>query len=120
MAVCKVRYNISMKKIPHNQGFIRTVIIIVVALLILSYFGFNIRDIVNSPAGRDNFSYTQEIMIKVWNNYLKKPVTYLWNDIFLELIWEPAIDALKKIKDGEPDSLQSSAPVIPQPDAIPI
>ncbi len=114
-----VRYNRVMKKIPHNQGFIRTIILIVVALLILSYFGFNIRDIVNSPAGRDNFSFTQEIMINVWNNYLKKPVMYLWNDIFLELIWEPAIDSLKKIKDGEPDSLQSSGPVIPFPDSVP-
>ncbi len=115
-----MRYNRVMKKIPHNQGFIRTIILIVVALLILSYFGLNIRDIVNSPAGRDNFSFTQEIMINVWNNYLKKPVTYLWNDIFLDLIWNPAIEALTKIKNGEPDSLQSSAPVIPQPEAIPI
>jgi hypothetical protein len=63
-----------MKKIPGNQGFIRTILIIIIALLILSYFGLNIRTIVNSPAGSDNFSYVQEVMINVWDNYLKKPV----------------------------------------------
>ncbi|MEK7641547.1 MAG: hypothetical protein AAB365_00970 [Patescibacteria group bacterium] len=109
-----------MKRINrNNKGLVRTVVIIVIALLVLSYFGFSIRDIVNSPAGRDNFSYAQEVMINVWDNYLKKPVLYLWNDIFLELIWEPAIENLKKIKDGEPDSLRSSAPKISQPQRIP-
>jgi hypothetical protein len=108
-----------MKTIPTNRGFIRTIIIIVIALLILSYFGLNIRDIVNSPAGRDNFSYTQEVMIKIWDNYLEKPVTYLWNDIFIELIWNPAIEALEEMRDGEPHPLQSSGPKMPTPQEIP-
>lgn len=108
-----------IKKHSNERGFIRTIIIIVIALLILSYFGLNIRDIVNSPAGKDNFTYTQEVMIKVWNNYLKKPVTYLWNDIFLDLIWEPAIENLKKLRDGEPHDIQADAPTIPQPQMIP-
>ena len=95
------------------------VIFIIVILLILSYFGLNIRAIVNSPAGQENFSYVQEIMINVWNNYLKKPVMYLWKDIFLDLIWNPAINNLTKIRDGEPDSLRSSAPTIPNPQPIP-
>lgn len=91
---------------------------IVIALLILSYFGLNIRAIVNSPAGQENFSYAQELMIKAWDGYLKKPVIYLWKDIFLDLIWNPAVENLTKIKDGEPDDLQSSAPEIPEPDKV--
>ncbi len=100
-------------------GLIRTVLIIIVVLLILSYFGLNIRDIVNSPTGRDNFSYTQELMIKVWDKYLEKPVTYLWQDIFLDLIWDPAIGNLQKMRDGEQHDLQSSAPKIPVPQEVP-
>ncbi len=104
-----------MKYNTGNRGLVKTIILIVIALLILSYFGLNLRDIVNSPAGRDNFSYTQEVMINVWDNYLKRPVMYLWNDIFLELIWYPAIDNLTKIKNGEMNTIQSQAPKVTPP-----
>lgn len=92
-----------------DGGFIRAILLIIVALLILSYFGLNIREIVNSPAGRDNFSYTQELMIKVWEGYLKKPVSYVWNDVFIELIWEPAIDNLKQMRSGEAHDIQTDS-----------
>lgn len=100
-------------------GIVRTIILVVSALLILSYFGLNIRAIVNSPTGQDNFSYSQEIMIKVWNNYLKGPATYLWNDIFIKLIWNPAIENLTRMKNGEPDSIRTAAPTLPIPRSIP-
>ena len=98
----------NISKLSQNRGLIRTIVLIVIALLILSYFGLNLRDIVNSPAGKDNFSFTQEVMIKIWS-YIKGPVTYLWH-IFIDLIWNPAIEALTKIRDGEPTSLETSAP----------
>jgi len=101
-----------LKKREVNRGFVRTIIIIVIALLILSYFGFNIRAIVNSPAGQENFTYAQEIMVNVWNNYLKGPATYLFNDIFLKLIWNPAIENLTKINQGQANDIMTSAPTI--------
>lgn len=112
-------YNLIKKRNASRGGLLRTIIFIIIALLVLSYFGLNIRAIVNSPAGQENFTYAQEIMINVWTNYLKGPATYLWNDIFLKLIWNPAIENLTKIKDGQPDSLTSSAPKIVQPQAVP-
>ena len=78
-----------------NKGLIRAIVLVIIALLILSYFGLNIREIVNSPAGKENFTYTQEIMVKAWNKYLKIPASYVWNDIFIKLLWEPNIGALK-------------------------
>ncbi len=104
-----------MKKIQTNRGLVRTIILIVIALLILSYFGFNIRAIVNSPVGQENFSYAQELMLKVWNGFLKTPVTYLWKNIFLDLIWNPAFENLTKIKDGQMLSAGTSTPSIPSP-----
>lgn len=111
--------NLIKKRNMNRGGLIRLIIYIIIILLIISYFGLNIRTIVNSPAGQENFTYVQEIMINVWNGYLKKPVLYLWNDIFLKLIWEPAIENLTKIKNGEPDNLQSSAPKLSSPTPIP-
>ncbi len=112
-------HNLIKKRNASRGGLLRTVIFIIIVLLILSYFGLNVRAIVNSPAGQENFTYVQEVMINLWDGYLKKPVLYLWNDIFLKLIWNPAIENLTKIKDGQPDSLQSNAPTVPSPQPIP-
>ena len=105
--------NSLLKKRNDNRGgILRTIILIVVVLLVMSYFGLNIRAIVNSPAGQENFSYVQELMIKAWDGYLEKPVTYLWKDIFLDLIWNPAVENLTHIKNGEANEIQSSAPKV--------
>ncbi len=108
-----------IKKTDNRGGLLRMVIYIIVILLILSYFGLNIRAIVNSPTGQDNFTYVQQLMVDTWNGYLKKPVLYLWNDIFLDLIWNPAIDNLQKIKDGDPTNIQMSTPTLTPPRQIP-
>jgi hypothetical protein len=102
-----------MKYKTYNQGLIKTILIIVVALLILSYFGLNLRNIVNSPTGKDNFGYVKSLVVNTWNGYLKKPADYVWNKVFLPLIWQPAIENLTKIKNGEPDSIRSNAPTLP-------
>lgn len=112
-------YKLIKKRNSNRGGLLRAVVFIIIVLLILSYFGLNIRTIVNSPAGQENFTYVQEVMINVWNNYLKGPATYLWKDIFLNLIWNPAIENLTKIKDGQPNSIMTAAsstiPTIPTP-----
>lgn len=99
--------------IPTNSGLVRTVIVIVIALLVLSYYGFNLRNLAESPTTQDNFGYVTTFVLHVWNDYLKRPATYLWNDVFLDLIWNPAIENLQKIKDGQPDDLSADAPKVP-------
>lgn len=71
------------------------VIVVVVALLILSYFGFNLRSLADSPTTQENFHYAINFVVDVWNNYLKTPVMYVWNDVFIKLIWGPALKALQ-------------------------
>ena len=73
------------------------IILIVVALLVLSYFGLNLRGLINQPTTQDNFSYVATTTVSAWNKYLEKPATYIWNQIFLDLIWNPAIDKLKHL-----------------------
>ncbi len=79
----------------HQGGFIKIIVIIVVALLVLSYFGFNLRSLADSPTTQDNFSYAASTTVNVWSKYLAKPATYVWNEIFLNLIWNPALEQLK-------------------------
>ena len=102
-----------------NRGFIKWVIIIVVALLILSYYGFSLRSLVDSPVTQDNFQYVATSSVSVWDKYLKQPATYLYEDVFINLIWTPAIDNLTKIKNSEPTNVQTNAPKLPNPVPMP-
>jgi hypothetical protein len=79
----------------HNRGIIKIVVIVVIALLVLSYFGYNIRDIANSQTSKDNFSYVGGVLYNIWNDYLKGPVLFAWN-LFVDYVWTPAINNLKK------------------------
>lgn len=56
-----------MKKIKENRGLVKAILVIVIALVILGYFGYNLRDIVNSPSVRDNVTYVWELLTKAWD-----------------------------------------------------
>jgi hypothetical protein len=103
-----------------QRGFIKWIIIIVVALLVLSYYGFSLRDLVNSPTTQDNFGYVATTTVTFWDKYLKQPATYLYKDVFITLIWTPAIENLTKIKDGQPTNVQQVKSPLPTPTPMPI
>jgi hypothetical protein len=105
--------------ISTNRGFIKWVIIIVAVLLILSYYGFSLRALVESPTTQDNFGYVATTTVSFWDKYLEKPANYLWNDVFIDLIWTPAIDNLTKIKNSEPTNVQTNSPKLPTPVQMP-
>lgn len=100
-------------KYETNRGvLVKWIIIIIAVILVLSYFGISIRSTAESATGQDNFSYVWNGIVNIWNNYIKDPATYLWN-IFVDLIWEPAIHNLQNMKDGQPAIQQSSVPTLP-------
>lgn len=105
-------------KIERQRGFIRTIIILVIALLALSYYGFDLRKTVDDPTTQSNFSYVKGIVLDVWHRYLEEPAKYLWNDIFLKLIWRPSIRDLERVGNNEPTSLMQYAPQLPQPGSM--
>ena len=100
-------------RIPRNRGLIGWIVIIVVVLLILSYYGFSLRTLVQSPTTQDNFGYVATTSVSVWDKYLKQPANYLWNDVFINLIWDPGIRNLKDMKNNQPTDIQSSSPTLP-------
>ncbi|MDP3661467.1 MAG: hypothetical protein Q8R17_01265 [bacterium] len=56
-----------MKKINENRGLVKAVFLIVIALVVLGYLGYNLRDIANSAAARDNLAYAWGLVVKLWN-----------------------------------------------------
>lgn len=83
------------KRFSTNGGLIKTVVLVIAGLILLAYLGLNLRSIVESQTFMDNWSYIKDLIITIWSNYLKVPVTYLYSEIFIPYIWRPAIDLIK-------------------------
>ncbi|MEY2664563.1 MAG: hypothetical protein RIT04_371 [Candidatus Parcubacteria bacterium] len=114
-----------------QKGIVKIIIILVIALLVLSYYGFDLRKTVESPTTHSNFSYVTEFVSGVWNTFLKTPVMYVWNEIFLKYIWATALDVMQhgskgimsgsaggpSAQNGAGGDLINMAPQLPMPSA---
>jgi len=86
-----------MNKLDTNRGLVKLIIVVVVGIVILSYFGFNIREIVEDPTTQNNITYVWGLTISVWENYLKAPVMYVWQNVFVDLIWDLFLSGIENI-----------------------
>lgn len=78
-----------------QQGLINWIILIVIALIILGYYGIDVRKIIEKPETQENISYVTKKVIYAWENYLKAPTKYIGKDIILDKIILPLIDTVK-------------------------
>ena len=76
---------------------IKWIIIFIILILVLSYFGVNIQSVVNSPTGQSNVSYVWSGVTYVWNNYLSVPFNYLWRTVGTTL-WNAFTQGIQNIK----------------------
>ena len=84
----------------------------IILILALSYFGISIRSVVESDEAQDNIEYVGGGTKSIWEKYLKEPATYLWNDIFIDIFWEGFVSNMEKIRDGEPTDYEEAAPTV--------
>ena len=73
-------------RISQNGGLVKQVLIFLVILLVLAYFGLNLRNIVNSPTFQDNWAFIKSAAVWLWDNALKYPVTFAWNIVIRPLL----------------------------------
>jgi hypothetical protein len=52
------------------------------------------QDVVTNPEVETNFGYVVSWLSGIWENHLSSPILYLWNDIFIDLFWEPFIEVI--------------------------
>lgn len=71
------------------------IIIIIIAVAILSYFGVDLKEFFASEQFRKNWGYITNFISEVWVKYLADPASYLWG-IWVTYIWTPFINFLKK------------------------
>lgn len=78
-----------------QKGIVTVIILVVVALIILGYFGFDLRRIVESPQVQENLTYA-------WN-MIKLPFLWVWN--FLIGLWQAFEAHLTNLIGGESNIL---------------
>ena len=83
-----------------------------IIVLVLSYFKISIRSVVESPTAQDNISYVGGGTRNLWDEYFRKPVSYLWNDIFINIFWESFINNMERIRDGQATDYEINAPAV--------
>jgi len=64
-----------------SAGFIKMILVIVIALIVLGFFGYNIKDIVNSPTVHNNLVYVWGIVVYLWKTFIVVPALWLWDKI---------------------------------------
>lgn len=90
----------------------RIILIILIGLLILGYFKIDLRSVAESPTSQSNFSYIKGLVVTVWTNYLAGPASYLWNYVFIELLWKSFVSNMTRIKNGQPTDFDLNAPLV--------
>jgi hypothetical protein len=76
---------------------IKLIIIIVILILVVSYFGINIQQVATSPASQGNFSYVWNGAVHLWDTYLAGPLTYAWNTVGTAL-WKAFMQGVQNVK----------------------
>ena len=71
-----------------SKGLIKAIILIVIALIVLGYFGFNVTDIINGPTVQANLHSAWDFVVNVWQNYLSVPFTWFWDKFVVGVLWK--------------------------------
>ena len=85
-----------MKKIINKEsGLVRMVIMIIIAIAVLSYYGVDIKDFFTSEQFQKNFGYVWNFITDIWSNYLTEPAHKVY-EFWLKYFWGPFMDMLNR------------------------
>ena len=69
----KTKKKIYIKKVDKSEeGLIKTILIIVIAVFVVSYFDIDMKALLSSEVTKNNFSFVIELLGKVWE--VLKPI----------------------------------------------
>lgn len=72
-----------------QKGFIQWIILVIVLILIVSYFGIDLTALIESERFQNNLEYVIQILGNIWNTYLKEPLGALLKAIFKPFFAQP-------------------------------
>lgn len=86
---------------------IKYIVLALIVIIVLSFFGYDLRAIIEAPLTQSNIHYAWGGVSYVWDNYLKSPINYFWNNIFLGILWQAFTHNLGRINAGAPTELEA-------------
>jgi hypothetical protein len=89
------------------------ILLTIILIFVLSYFNISVKSVVESPTAKDNVNYVGGAGKNLWNDYLKKPVTYFWDKVVVDLLWASFVSNMERIRDGQPTDFDKAAPTVP-------
>lgn len=95
---------LSSQYIKKESGLsvIGIILLVVIGIFILSYFGISVQDNVENPTTQGNLSYVWGGVMHVWDTYLEGPILYFWNNIFIALLWNGFVHNMTLLGNGQP------------------
>jgi hypothetical protein len=86
---------------------IKYIILGLVIIIVLSFFGYDLKAIIEAPQTQSNLSYTWGGVTTAWN-YVKGPIMYFYNNIFIGILWKAFIHNLGRIDAGAPTEIENA------------
>jgi hypothetical protein len=86
-----------------NKGFMGIIVLIIIAILLLSYLNFDLKKIFSSEAVKNNFAFAWEMITYAWDNFLSKPWSFIWENAFkpvFNMMWNGFLAGLEGIKNS--------------------
>ena len=87
---------------------IKYIVLGLIVIIVLSFFGYDLKAIIEAPLTQNNLHYVGGGVSKVWNDYLSKPVTYLYKNVFIGILWNSFLHNLGRINAGAPTELENA------------
>jgi hypothetical protein len=66
-------------KINDQRGIIKTIVIVLIGIILLSYFGIDLQKATQTDLFRKNLSFTWDTVVMVWTDYIYGPVVGLFH-----------------------------------------
>jgi len=77
-----------------QEGLVRMIILIIIAIAVLSWYGVDIKAFFTSEQFQKNIGYIWNFISDAWTNYLAEPAAKVWG-IWVQYIWTPFIGMIK-------------------------
>ena len=77
----------------HNRGvsILGILFFCIIVVFTLSYVKVDLRGFVESPETKENVDYVVDTVKTIWEDHLEEPAKFVWNDVFIGLIWQSFI-----------------------------
>ena len=80
----------------NQRGFIGMVLLIVVVLITLGFFGLSAEKIINSTVVGDNLEYGWNLAVNFFDRFIIAPAIFVWKNAF-STVWDAAVLQLSNI-----------------------